>query len=434
MRAIGGRPLVGTVAAPGDKSISHRALLLGAMAEGETRIVGLLESDDVRRTAAAMRLLGAEVDRHLSDDGPVWTVAGRDWRTPARPLYFGNSGTGARLVLGAAAGRRIAAAFDGDASLRARPMRRVAEPLVAMGAQIDLTDGRLPLRLHESRLRAVEYRLRAASAQVKSAVLLAGLGADGVTRVIEPVPSRDHTERLLPAFGASLSATRRGADRIIDVSPGRLRGTRLTVPGDPSSAAFLAAAAAITPGSAILIRGVLVNPLRTGFFETLKQMGADIEFRNRREASGEAVADLAVSHSPLVGVRVPAARAPAMIDEYPILAVVAACAEGETLMEGVAELRLKESDRIAAIVAGLQANGVPAACGQDWLRVRGGLGAPPGGGCVETRLDHRIAMSFLVLGLAARAPVAVDDGRMIGTSFPGFVDSLRALGAELRDA
>jgi len=424
--------LSGRAVAPGDKSISHRALIFGALAEGETLVTGLLEGHDVLRTAAAMRALGASVERDLSDAGPCWRIEGAKWRNPERTLYFGNSGTGCRLVLGAAAGQGVAARFDGDQSLRQRPMARISEPLSLMGAEISSRDGRLPVDLSPSSLNAIEYRLPVASAQIKSATLLAALGAGGETVVIEPTPSRDHTERMLKAFGANVVVEAADGGRRIRLAGGQvLKAARIDVPGDPSSAAFLVAAATIIPGSDVLVRNVLVNPLRAGFFETLSEMGANISFENRREVSGEPVADIRARHATLNGVEVPARRAASMIDEYPILAVVAAFAAGETRMEGVEELRVKESDRLAAIEAGLNANGVATQSGPDWLSVSGMDGAVPGGAAVETRLDHRIAMSFLVMGLASQKPVSIDDASMIATSFPDFVSLMKKLGAAI---
>lgn len=430
--ARAGRALAGRALAPGDKSISHRALIFGAMAAGETVATGLLEGDDVLRTAAAMRALGAAVERELTDAGPVWTVAGAPWRNPERALYFGNSGTGCRLILGAAAGQAVAAAFDGDQSLRKRPMRRVMEPLAAMGAGIVSADGRLPLALEGSHLQGVDYTLPVASAQVKSAVLLAGLGASGTTTIIEPARTRDHTERMLEAFGARLDILAEGAGRRIALRGGQmLQAARVDVPGDPSSAAFIAAAAAITPGSDVTIGNVLINPLRAGFYETLREMGASISFSAERLAGGEPVADIRVRHSALKGVAVPASRAPSMIDEYPILSVVAAFARGDTYMPGIEELRVKESDRLDAIEAGLNLNGVETESGPDWLRVFGRDGDVAGGGFVRTHLDHRIAMSFLVMGLASAKPVTIDDASMIATSYPDFAATMRALGADI---
>ncbi|HBK93014.1 MAG TPA: 3-phosphoshikimate 1-carboxyvinyltransferase [Parvularcula sp.] len=432
LTARSGQALKGCALAPGDKSISHRAILFGALAEGESVATGLLEGDDVLRTAAAMRALGAAVERDLTHKGPVWRIEGAPWKSPLRALYFGNSGTGCRLVLGAAAGQRVEAAFDGDESLRKRPMRRVAEPLAAMGAVIAARDGKLPLSLTAARLSGVEYALPVASAQVKSAVLLAGLGAAGTTSIIEPERSRDHTERMLAAFGARLTISGEGFGRRISIAGGqRLKAATVDVPGDPSSAAFIAAAAAIAPGSDVTIRNVLVNPLRAGFYETLRDMGADVAYLDKRDAGGEPVADIRVRHAALKGVAVPAARAPSMIDEYPVLSVVAAFAKGDTYMPGVEELRVKESDRLDAIEAGLNLNGVKTESGPDWLRVFGRDGDVEGGGFVRTHLDHRIAMSFLVMGLASAKAVTIDDATMIATSYPAFADTMRALGADM---
>ncbi|WP_166037449.1 3-phosphoshikimate 1-carboxyvinyltransferase [Sphingosinicella sp. YJ22] len=407
-----GAPLRGEVAVPGDKSISHRALIIGAMAEGETRITGLLESDDVMRTVAAVRALGADVAR----DGDIWRVRGGPWRSPDAPIDCGNSGTTARLLMGAVAGRPISATFVGDSSLSRRPMRRVTEPLRQMGARIEGGDT-LPITVHGGRLRGIEYAMPVASAQVKSAILLAGLGADGPTRVIETQPSRDHSERMLPLF--------------LDEA-GRLRGTDVPAPGDPSSAAFLVVAALLVPGSQVTVRGVGINPTRIGLFETLRDMGGEIELANRREVGGEPVADVLARASRLRGVEVPAARAPAMIDEYPLLAVAAAFAQGGTAMHDLGELRHKESDRLAAIANGLAACGVSVQVEGDTLRIRGG--AAPGGTEVAAHGDHRIAMAFAVLGLASAAPVCVDGAEMIATSFPGFADLMRGLGARIEDA
>ncbi|MGE0409643.1 MAG: 3-phosphoshikimate 1-carboxyvinyltransferase [Amphiplicatus sp.] len=438
MRARGSPALKGEATAPGDKSVSHRALIFGAMAQGESLLRGLLEGDDVLRTAAAMRALGAGVERGLPQDprqeGPVWRVLGGEWRAPRRALYFGNSGTGCRLVMGAAAGRGIAAAFDGDESLRGRPMGRIIEPLRRMGATAESRDGKLPVSFEPRRLTAIDYALPTPSAQIKSAVLLAGLGAKGETIIREPEPCRDHTERMFAAFGARIDLDTDGRGRVIRLRGGQgLEAATVEIPGDPSSAAFLVAAALIVPGSDILVRNVLVNPLRAGFYETLREMGADIGFENERLQSGEPVADIRARHSALKGVLVPPSRAPSMIDEYPVLAMLAAFAEGETYMAGVGELRVKESDRIAAMEAGLAASGVRTQSGADFLRVFGRAGDVAGGGTVATMHDHRIAMSFLVMGLAARAPVAIDDASMIATSFPNFLASMRGLGADIGD-
>ncbi len=431
-------PLTGVVTAPGDKSISHRALILGALARGETRITGLLEADDVLRTAAAMRALGVGVERDRGASGAIWRVEGAAWAAPTRPLYLGNSGTGVRLIMGAAAGAHVATSFEGDISLRSRPMGRVLEPLRMMGVEATDRDGRLPVDLEACEdLKAINVKLATPSAQVKSAILLAALGADGVTRVHEPELCRDHTERMLAAFGASLSMTPDGeGGRFIEVAGGQpLNACDVAVPGDPSSAAFPIAAALITEGSDVTVKGVLINPLRIGFYETLKEMGADISFENERDENGEPVADIRARHSLLHGVEVPAERAPSMIDEYPILAIVAAHAHGETMMRGLGELRVKESDRIACVEAGLAAIGGDAASGPDWLRVRGKGSGPKGGlkggALIKTHHDHRIAMSFLVAGLASEKPVEIDDASMIATSFPEFFGLMMSLGGDM---
>ena len=427
--------LTGHLRVPGDKSISHRALLLGGLASGETRITGLLEGDDVLCTAAAMRAFGAQVD----GAGGEWIVRGVGngcLLEPEAPLDFGNSGTGARLAMGLAGVYDMVTAFAGDASLSRRPMGRVLDPLRLMGVQVEATPGdRLPLTLRGPKTAApVTYRVPVASAQVKSAVLLAGLNAPGVTTVIEAVHTRDHTEKMLRGFGASVEIeTGAGGLRHIRIEgQARLTGQAIAVPGDPSSAAFVVVAALIVPGSDVVVENVLVNPTRTGLFDTLRDMGASIEMLNRRNSGGEDVADLRVRASELKGVAVPAERAPSMIDEYPVLAVAAAFAEGETLMQGLDELRVKESDRLASVAAGLKANGVDCEDGKDWLLVRGSPeGRGLGGGTVATHLDHRVAMSFLVMGLAAESAVTVDDTGMIATSFPRFVDLMRGLGAEI---
>ena len=423
-------PLGGGATAPGDKSISHRALILSALATGESRISGLLEADDVLRTAAAMRALGASVER----DRDFWRVTVGQWRSPSKPLYLGNSGTGVRLIMGAVAGAGVAASFDGDVSLRSRPMGRVLEPLRMMGVEASARDGRLPVAIEaKPALTAINVKLATPSAQVKSAILLAALGARGKTRIHEPELCRDHTERMLEAFGASLSTSADGAGgRFIEMAGGqRLIACDVAVPGDPSSAAFAVAAALIVPNSDVTIKNVLINPLRTGFYDTLREMGAAVSFDNPRVENGEPVADIRARHSVLRGVEVPAGRAPSMIDEYPILAVVAAHAHGETMMRGLEELRVKESDRIACVEAGLAANGGDAASGPDWLRVRGKGAALRGGAMVKTHHDHRIAMSFLVAGLASEKPVEIDDASMIATSFPEFFGLMTSLGAEL---
>jgi 3-phosphoshikimate 1-carboxyvinyltransferase len=425
-------PLTGKVRVPGDKSISHRALILGGLANGVTEIEGLLEGDDVLRTAAAVAAFGAKVER-LGEGR--WRVEGRGrFEAPAEVVDCGNSGTGVRLLMGAAAGFELTARFDGDASLRKRPMGRVTGPLEQMGARFDTAEGgRLPLSLTGGGLEGIVYRLPVASAQVKSAVLLAGLNAAGETVVIEPEPTRDHTENMLRAFGGDLDVELVDGVRHVRVRPRALKPAPVRVPGDPSSAAFPIVAALLVPGSEVELDGVLLNPLRAGLIETLREMGAEIETRNAREAGGEPVGDLRVRASRLTGVVVPAERAPAMIDEYPILAVAAAFAEGTTVMRGIGELRVKESDRVALMAAGLKACGVEVEEEPDGLIVHGRGSRPRGGAQVKTAGDHRIAMSHLVLGLAAEAPVAVDEPGMIATSFPGFGALMRRLGAEISE-
>ena len=427
-------PLAGTVRVPGDKSVSHRALMLGALAVGETRITGLLEGEDVLRTAAAMRLLGAEVAR----EGPGrWQVAGRGVGglvEPADVLDMGNSGTAARLLAGVLASHPLFAVMTGDASLRRRPMRRVTEPLAQCGARFTAREGgRLPLAIEGAReALSLEYRLPVASAQVKSAVLLAGLNAPGETRVEEPQATRDHSERMLRYFGAHVVIEAHGSGRAITlVGQPELRGADVAVPGDASSAAFPLVAALIVPGSRVRIEGVGLNPLRTGLFATLREMGADLRVENEREEGGEPVGDLVASYGVLRGADVPPERAPSMIDEYPVLAVAAACTEGLTRMRGLAELRLKESDRLAATAALLAANGVRVEVEGDDLLVHGTGRPPRGGGFVETHMDHRLAMSALVLGQATAEPVTVDDAAFVDTSFPGFADLMRGLGAAI---
>jgi 3-phosphoshikimate 1-carboxyvinyltransferase len=422
---------------PGDKSISHRALIFGALAVGESTVSGLLEGEDVLRTAAALRALGAEV---TTGGGPqaVYRIRGVGVGGLGEPddvLDMGNSGTGARLLMGLVASHPIVSFFTGDASLRRRPMARVAEPLERIGARFVARQGiRLPLAVVGTpEPLPIEYRLPVASAQVKSAVLLAGLNAPGRTTVIEPEPTRDHTERMLAYFGARVTVdTAPDGSRAIalDGQP-ELEPRHVAVPGDPSSAAFAAVAAAIVPGSAVTIERVGVNVLRCGLFETLIEMGAELAFSNRREEGGEPVADLSVRYRPLKGVGVPPGRAPRMIDEFPILAVAAAFAAGTTEIRGARELRVKESDRIAAMARGLAACGVAVEELEDGLIVRGSGRPPPGGARVATRMDHRIAMSFLVLGCGAAAPVEIDDARMIDTSFPGFAALMNGLGARM---
>ncbi len=426
--------LAGRVRAPGDKSISHRSLILGLLSVGETRIDGLLEGEDVLATARACRELGAEVDRVGEGKWRVRGVGVGGLRSPVKALDFGNAGTGSRLMMGVVAGHPIEATFDGDASLRSRPMRRILEPLEQIGATVVFSaeGGRLPLRLKGAdRPLPIVYESPVPSAQVKSAVLFAGLNAPGETTVIEREATRDHTERMLRAFGAQVTVERRGAHgRLIRlVGQPELTPAAISVPADPSSAAFPLVAALIVPGSEVALDGVMTNPLRTGLLTTLQEMGADIALTDVRQEGGEEVCDLVVRAGSLTGVDVPAERAPTMIDEYPILAVAASFAVGETRMRGLHELRVKESDRLAAVHAGLIGNGVEARIEGDDLIVVG-CGAVPGGGApVTTHLDHRIAMSFLVMGLASERPVAVDDSATIATSFPSFVPLMRSLGA-----
>ncbi len=424
--------LKGSVRVPGDKSISHRALILGALATGTTKITGLLEGEDVLATGAALSALGAGVNKKDA----AWVVHGRGVAgLNAEPgeLDFGNSGTGARLMMGVIAGQNVRTAFTGDESLSRRPMGRVLTPLILMGLNVEGDDDRLPLTLTGATdLVPIVYELPVPSAQVKSAVLLAGLHAPGETTVIESVPTRDHTERMLRHFGAELTISHEKNGTAITVNgDAELDGRDVCVPGDPSSAAFLTAAVLITEGSRITLEGVLVNPTRTGFYETLKEMGADIQYQNEREEGGEPVADIQVASGPLKGVEVPADRAPSMIDEYPVLAIVASFASGETRMEGVGELRVKESDRLASTLAGLKACGVDAFADEDTLTVQGGKGVR-GGGHIETHMDHRIAMAFLVMGLGAEKPVTIDNAAIIATSFPDFVEIMRALGAQIQ--
>ncbi|HUU24945.1 MAG TPA: 3-phosphoshikimate 1-carboxyvinyltransferase [Methyloceanibacter sp.] len=422
----------GRVRVPGDKSISHRALILGALATGRTRITGLLEAEDVMATAGAVMALGAEVTHN---DG-VFEVLGQGvggLRAPRGPLDFGNSGTSSRLMLGVVAGHDIRVEFTGDASLCHRPMGRVLRPLTTMGLQVEGEGETFPLAVRGTLdILPIAYDLPVPSAQVKSSILLAGLHAPGRTTVVEPLATRDHTERMLAFFGAELKVEDRadGTRAVTVCGDAELAGARFAVPGDPSSAAFIVAAALICPGSEVVIENVLMNPTRTGFFETLREMGADVALLDLRDEGGEPVGDLRVKAGALKGVRVPPGRAPSMIDEYPVLAVVAAFAEGETRMEGLAELKVKESDRLAATAAGLEACGVVAHVEGDDLIVEG-TGTVKGGGRVETHMDHRIAMAFLTLGLGAEEPVTVDDVGMIATSFPGFAGLMTELGASL---
>ena len=436
MTARASGPLRGVAEVPGDKSISHRALILGAMAVGETRITGLLEGQDVLDTAAAMRAFGATVTRHGPGEWSVQGVGVGGFSEPADVIDCGNSGTGVRLIMGAMATTPITATFTGDASLRKRPMGRVTVPLSLFGAQaVGRAGGRLPMTIVGAADPVpVRYTVPVPSAQVKSAVLLAGLNAPGQTVVIEREATRDHTERMLAGFGADVRVEETAEGRVITLTgQPDLRPQTVAVPRDPSSAAFPVCAALIVPGSDILVPGVSRNPTRDGLYVTLLEMGADIAFENPREEGGEPVADLRVRYTgTLQGVETPPHRAASMIDEFPVLSVVAACATGTTVMRGVKELRVKESDRIDAMARGLEACGVRVEEDEDTLIVHGlGPGGVPGGATCAVHLDHRIAMSFLVLGLAARNPVSVDDGAPIATSFPVFEPLMQGLGAAL---
>ncbi|MCY1128259.1 3-phosphoshikimate 1-carboxyvinyltransferase [Frigidibacter sp. RF13] len=431
-------PLKGRAEVPGDKSISHRSLILGAMAVGETKVTGLLEGQDVLDTAAAMRAFGAEVTQHGPGDWSVWGVGVGGFREPEQVIDCGNSGTGVRLIMGCMATSPITATFTGDASLRKRPMGRVTDPLALFGAQAyGRQGGRLPMTIIGAKdPMPVTYTVPMPSAQVKSAVLLAGLNTPGQTVVIEKEPTRDHSERMLRGFGADLTVENAPEGRIIILTgQPELKPQTVAVPRDPSSAAFPVCAALIVEGSDILVPGVSQNPTRNGLYTTLVEMGADIDFQNPREEGGEPVADLRVRFSSLKGIEVPEERAASMIDEYPILSVVAACAEGTTIMRGIKELRVKESDRIDAMARGLEACGVKIEEDEDTLIVHGmGAGGVPGGATAKTHIDHRIAMSFLVLGLASQKPVSVDDGSPIATSFPVFEDLMAGLGARIERA
>jgi len=427
-------PLTGRAQVPGDKSISIRALILAALTVGETRISGMLEGEDALNTAKAMQALGAHVERTGEGQWRLRGVGIGGFAEPKTPLDFGNSGTGCRLALGAVAGCPITATFDGDASLRSRPMRRVLEPLERIGARtLAAADDRLPLTLAGARDPIpIVFKPPVPSAQLKSATLLAGLAAPGETTVIEAEATRDHTEKMLAHFGADLRVEPfEGHGRCIRLAgQPELTPQPIAVPADPSSSAFPLVAALIVPGSDVTLSSVMMNPLRTGLYTTLAEMGARIDVLERRNQGGEEVADLRVRYGPLRGVEVPAARAPSMIDEYPILAVAAALADGVTVMRGLKELRVKESDRLAATVALLRANGVTAEVAGDDLIVEG-RGRPAGGGLVTTHMDHRIAMAALVLGLASEREVRIDDGSFIATSFPGFVALMTSLGADL---
>ncbi|MEA3010715.1 MAG: 3-phosphoshikimate 1-carboxyvinyltransferase [Sphingomonadales bacterium] len=420
-------PLRGLARVPGDKSISHRALICAAMAVGRSRIEGLSDAEDVRSTARALRAMGVRI---VPDEDGAWAVDGvgaGGLLQPGHPLDMGNSGTSARLLMGLVAAHPIAAAFTGDASLSRRPMDRVAAPLKRIGAEVDMASGRrLPLTVR-GLCPAIPrtHRMKLPSAQVKSALLLAALNTHGVTRIVEPVPTRDHSERMLRLFGADIVVE---GEEIAMRGEARLRPRALTVPGDPSAAAFLAVAALIVPGSELGIEGVGMNPSRTGLFELLREMGGDIAVSNPRESGGEPVADLAVRHSPLRAIEVPPDLAPRMIDEFPIFFVAAAFARGTTRTSGLGELRFKESDRLAAMAAGLRAVGARIEEVEDGLTIEGTGGDPlPGGAAVDPRLDHRVAMSFAVAGLHSRQPVTVADMTCADSSFPGFTDLLESL-------
>jgi len=430
-------PLAGTAEVPGDKSISHRSLILGAMAVGETKISGLLEGEDVLDTAKAMRAFGAEVTDHGNGEWTVHGVGVGGFAEPDQVIDCGNSGTGVRLIVGAMATCPISATFTGDASLNKRPMARVTDPLALFGTQaVGRSGGRLPMTIvGAAEPVPVRYEVPVPSAQVKSAVLLAGLNAPGKTVVIEKEATRDHSERMLAGFGAEITVEDTDEGRVITLT-GRpeLKPQVIAVPRDPSSAAFPVCAALITPGSDVLIPGIGLNPTRAGLFATLRDMGADLTYENEREEGGEPVADLRARYSPdMRGIKVPPERAASMIDEYPVLSVVAANATGTTMMGGVKELRVKESDRIDAMARGLRANGVTVDEGDDWWSVDGlGIGGVTGGGTCESFLDHRIAMSFMVMGMGAKTPVSVDDGGPIATSFPIFEPLMAALGAKVQ--
>ena len=429
-------PLTGEAHVPGDKSISHRSLILGALAVGETKISGLLEGEDVLDTAKAMRAFGADVIDHGAGNWSVHGVGVGGFAEPDQVIDCGNSGTGVRLIMGAMASTPISATFTGDASLNKRPMGRVTDPIQVLGARAyGRSGGRLPMTIiGAADPVAPRYTVPMPSAQVKSAVLLAGLNAPGETVVIEKEATRDHTERMLAGFGATIKTEETNEGRVITlVGQPELQPQVIAVPRDPSSAAFPVCAALIVEGSDVVIPNIGLNPTRSGLFTTLREMGADLNYENQREEGGEPVADLRARYSPnLVGIEVPPSRAASMIDEYPVLSVVAAFAQGQTEMRGVKELRVKESDRIAAMATGLRANGIEVQDGPDWWIVQGlGMGNVPGGARCVTHLDHRIAMSFLILGMGSQAPVTIDDGSPIATSFPIFEPLMAALGARI---
>ncbi len=429
-------PLKGNIRVPGDKSISHRSIMFGALADGETIISGLLEGEDVYNTAQAMRALGAKVQK--GEDG-LFRCIGLGLghlKEPDRILEMGNSGTSTRLLMGILASHNISATFSGDSSLNKRPMSRVMIPLEQMGAKfMGRSGGRLPLTMQgASPAKAITYKLPVASAQVKSAVLLAGLNAQGTTTVLEPEPTRDHSENMLRHFGIKVDITKddNGIDAISIQGGQKLLGCAVDVPSDPSSAAFPVVAALLNEGSELTLPRVGINPRRIGLYETLIEMGADIRFEDKVIDAGEPVATIIVRNkSSLKGIEVPSERVPSMIDEFPVLAMAAACADGITTMTGLAELRVKESDRLQCVADGLKACGVKLEMGSDWLTIYGTGKPPKGGVTIETQLDHRLAMSFLVLGSATDEPVAVDDASPVNTSFPGFVDLMNELGAKI---
>ena len=434
MRSSSGKSkaLSGTVRAPGDKSISHRSMIFGAMAEGTTHVTGLLEGADILSTASVMQALGATITKTGEGAYSVEGCGAAGLQTPKVDLDCGNAGTGVRLIMGACAGYDIRARFTGDASLSSRPMNRILDPLRDMGVKASSEEGgRLPVSLDsDGTLQPTTYTPPIASAQVKSAVLLAAVNTAGVTTITEPIPTRDHTENMLRAFGAKVEVTKRnGADVIKLEGPVILKAAKINVPGDPSSAAFPIVAALITPGSDIIVENVMMNPTRTGLFDCLTEMGGHVQADNFRKSGGEVIADIHVKYSKLHGITVPPERAASMIDEYPILAVAASVANGTTIMDDIGELRVKESDRITATAKLLQKNGVVVDELENGLKVTGG--EVRGGGLVTTHHDHRIAMSALILGCAAEAPVSIDDASMIATSFPTFFDLMNGLGANI---